>query len=175
MTITQQLRTLNSNIETSQKAKDFCILARIVALSRGRHSDAQQIAADQRLSPTISRILAGPSVYTIDVGARQKASVSAGTTTDSSWALPLAEYDVLAAAFLESLKHFGAFDRMLPQMRRVPLRTRIGASTSGAFGTTVPQGSVKPIGRLALSGGTIDEQKAVAILVVTNELARFGG
>ena len=63
---------------------------------------------------------------------------------------------------------------MLSEMRRVPLRTRVGASTSGASGTTVPQGSVKPISRLTLSSVTIDEQKAVATLVVTNELARFG-
>jgi hypothetical protein len=100
--------------------------------------------------------------------------VSAGTTTDSGWAGPLAEYDVLAAAFLESLKNFGAFDRLLPLMRRVPFRVRIGASTSGATGNTVPQSSVKPISKLSLTGTHIDEQKAVAILVITNELARFG-
>jgi hypothetical protein len=109
-----------------------------------------------------------------DSVAMQKAAVSAGTTADSGWALPLAEYNTLANAFLESLRSFGAFDAMLPSMRRVPFRTRIGAVTSGATGTTVPQGQIKPISRLTLADTQIDEQKAVVILVVTDELAKFG-
>src|SRR5262245_54246348 len=154
MTIAQQLGKINQATELSIKAREFCTLARVIALSRGDHLVAQKLAADQRLSPGISRILAGRQVYSVphEVAARQKAAISAGSTTDPTWAGPLAEYDLVAAAFLESLKHFGAFDQMLPQMRRVPLRTRIGASTSGASGTTVPQASVKPISRLTLSG-----------------------
>ena len=53
-----------------------------------------------------------------DLVTRQKAAVQAGTTADTGWALPLAEYQTLASAFLESLQNFGAFDRMLPSRRR---------------------------------------------------------
>src|SRR5436190_15969895 len=183
MTIAQQLAGLNRNIDISQKAKDFCDLARIVALSGGDHGTVRQLVHDIanrkhiQLGPAIKSILDGTHrVYEMrpDVVARQKAAVGAGTTTDSSWALPLAEYQVLPNAFLESLRNYGAFDAMPPSMRRVPFRTRIGASTSGASGNTVSHGSVKPISKLTLTGSQIDELKAVAILAITNELARFG-
>src|SRR5262245_7966699 len=59
-------------------------------------------------------------------------------------------------------------------MRRVPFRTRIGCVTSRATGTSVPPASVKPISKLSLSGTQIDEQKAVALLVLTDELMKFG-
>jgi hypothetical protein len=87
---------------------------------------------------------------------------------------PARGYNTLANAFLESLRNFGAFDRMLPSMRQVPMRTRVGASTTGTTGTTVPQASVKPISKLTLTGTQIDELKVVVDMVVTNELAKFG-
>jgi HK97 family phage major capsid protein len=62
---------------------------------------------------------------------------------------------------------------MLPSMRRVPFRTRIGAVTTGATGTSVGQGAPKPISKLVLAGTQIDERKATCILVLTDELARF--
>ena len=179
MTIAQQIGRSAASMEVSQRAKDFCTLARIIALSKGELLQAQRVLREPRnkilLGNTARSVIeSAHGVWTFDIDIRQKAAVAAGSTADSGWALPLADYDLLAAAFLESLRNFAIFDRMLPQMRRVPLRTRVGASSSGASGTTVPQGSVKPISRLTLSSVTIDEQKAVATLVVTNELARFG-
>ena len=177
MTIAQQLNRVSAGVELSTKAREFCNLARVVALSRGNHADAQRLAQDKLIGPTIKTIVAGSHrVYEMrsDLVERQKAAVAAGTTVDSGWALPLAEYQVLASAFLESLRQWGCFDRLLPSMRRVPFRTRIGASTTGISGTTVGQGQVKPISKLTLSGTQIDERKAVAILVVTDELAKFG-
>src|SRR5262249_31932071 len=161
MSIVQQLGRVHASIERSEKAKQFCDLARIVAMSRGDHALAQHAAEKSRLSPTIRRILSGrPAVYAVqpDAAAQHKAAVAAGTTADTGWALPLAEYDVLAGAFLESLKNFGAFDAMLPSMRRVPLRTRIGASTTGITAATVGQAQVKPISKLGLTGTQIDER-----------------
>jgi hypothetical protein len=147
-----------------------------VALSRGNHTDAQQLAQDKLIGPAIKTIVAGSHrVYDMrpDLTNRLKAAVNAGSTTDSSW-MPLSEYQTLASAFLESLRSFGAFDRMLGSMRRVPMRTRVGSSTVGITATTTGQGQFKPISKLILSGTTIDELKAVAVLVTTNELARFG-
>lgn len=182
MTIAQQIGRLNANVEASQRAKDFATLAKIVALSRGDHWNAQELLKD--LDPR-TKILAGQQLKAIVGGgtskiysftprdiANQKAAVAAGGTAVGDWSEQLASYQVLAAAFLESLRNFGAFDRLLPSMRRVPFRTRIGANTSALSGATVPQASVKPISKLTLTATQIDEIKIAAFLAVTEELAR---
>jgi hypothetical protein len=70
-------------------------------------------------------------------------------------------------AFAESLRNFGAFDAMLPFMRRVPLHSRVGMSTTGLTATTVAQHHPKPITKLSMTATTLDEKKAVAIVVLT--------
>jgi hypothetical protein len=90
MSIAAQLRNLNTSVEISTKAREFCNLARIVAMSRGDDAHAQHIAEETRLSPTIRSILSGrPAVYAIHpaAAASQKAAISAGTTTDGGWAV----------------------------------------------------------------------------------------
>ena len=179
MTIAQQLGQINRTIEMSGKVREFITLARCVAMGRGNHGAVQTIAHANRVlcGPTVANIVeSNHHVYEMqsDLVAQQKAAVAAGNTADTGWALPLGDYQTLASAFLESLRNFGAFDRMLPSMRRVPFRTRIGASTTGITGTTVSQQQIKPISKLTLTGTQIDEQKAIAILVITDELAKFG-
>ena len=178
MTIAQQLGRINAGVEASTKVREFINLARIIALSRGNPANAAALVHDHRvlMGPRIQSIVAGGGrVYDLrpDLVSTQKAAISAGTTTDASWALPLAEYQTIANAFLESLRNFGAFDRMLGSMRRVPLRTRVGWSSVGITGATVGQAQVKPVGRLTLSTTTLDELKAIALVVVTKETVRF--
>jgi hypothetical protein len=180
MTIAQQLGRLSAASEMSTKAREFANLARCIALGRGDRYEAQKIVHDNRvlLGPRVKSIVESRHpVYQLDpdMVARQKAAALAGGTAVGDWTEQLASYQVLAAAFLESLKNFGAFDAMLPSMRRVPFRTRVGSVTTGASGTTVPQASMKPISKLVLAGTQIDEKKAVAILVMTDELAKFSG
>ena len=103
---------------------------------------------------------------------RQKTAVTPGNTTDSTWGAPLATYDNLATAFLESLRSVGAFDAVLPSMRQVPLRTKLVLVSGGATGSIVNQGSIKPISKLELATGTLDEVKAVAVVIVSQELLR---
>jgi HK97 family phage major capsid protein len=182
-TIAQRLAVLNATLEENQKVKDFCTLARCLALGEGKPNGAQRALRDMMQTPR-NKILLGravkgmlennSNVWNFDRDMRQKAAAAAGTTQDSSWALPLADYQVLANAFLESLRNFGAFDRLLPYMRRCPLRTRIRAATAAASASTVPQASVKPISKLSLTSTQIDEIKVAAILVITEELARHG-
>jgi hypothetical protein len=178
-TLAQKIGVMNRTMEVSTKAREFANLARAIAAGRGDHANVQNIVRKNRglMGSLVARIVdSDQRVYSMpsDLVLRQKAAVAAGATDSSTWGDQLAAYQTLAAAFLESLRNFGAFDRMLPSMRQVPFRTRIGASTTGIVGTAVPQASVKPISKLTLSGTQIDEQKAVAILVLTNELARFG-
>ena len=147
MTIAQQIGRIHVQQEVSQQAKEFANLARVIALSRGDPSKVAMIQRDHRalLGPRIAAVLNNSNrVYQITP--RQKAAVSALDTLSG-----LAEYDALANAFLESLRNFGAFDRMLPFMRRVPFRRRIGASTAGASGATVTSASAKLISKLTLA------------------------
>jgi HK97 family phage major capsid protein len=75
-------------------------------------------------------------------------------------------------AFLDSLRNVGAFDRMLPDMKRVPLRTRVAAVSLGATGYIVGEGAPKPLTALSLTGDQLAEYVAAAILVLTEELVR---
>lgn len=177
--LARDLGRLNAAAEMNTKAREFCNLARAIALGRGQHDMVREVAHEHRIlmGPRIKSVVESHhAVYQFapDLVARQKAAVLAGGTSVGDWSEQLASYQVLAASFLESLRNFGAFDAMLPSMRRVPFRTRIGASTTGITGNTVPQASVKQISKLTLTGTQIDEQKAVAILVITDELAKFG-
>jgi HK97 family phage major capsid protein len=98
----------------------------------------------------------------------QKTAVAPGTLTSAS---PLAEAG-LVAAFADSLRNVGAFDAMLPSMIRVPLKTRVAITTVGATGFVVGEGQAKPISKLTLEDGELTPRKAVAIVVVSDELAR---
>src|SRR5262245_61664767 len=154
MTIASQLKHLNTAVEITDRARQFSNLALAVAMGRGQHTRVQQIVHDNRvkMGPTIQKIVENRhhlyDIISLDLLEQQKAAVAAGTTSDAIYALPLSDYQQLANAFLESLRNYGAFDRMLPFMRRVPFRVRVGASTIGVTGTTVPQQQIKPISKL---------------------------
>ena len=123
MTIAQQLGRVHASLETTTKAREFITLARVIALGRGDHYAAQTVAHDHRVlcGPRIKSILKSRHrVYQMppDLVDRQKAAASAGGTATSdfsTWGSALAEYNTLAAAFLESLRSYGAFDAMLPR------------------------------------------------------------
>lgn len=119
MTIAQQVSHITANAEMSMKAREFVNLARAIALSRGIHSVAQQLMHDNRIlmGPRVKSIIdSHHSVYQFapDTVHRQKAAISAGTTADSGWALPLVEYNTLASAFPESLRRDGK-DAVTPE------------------------------------------------------------
>ena len=59
MTIAAQLGRISSNLESSTRAREFCALARCLALSKGSQGMARQLASEARLSKTIVDILAG--------------------------------------------------------------------------------------------------------------------
>jgi hypothetical protein len=81
----------------------------------------------------------------------------------------------LANAFLQSIRNYSAFDKLIAGgMRVLPMRVRVGAVTTGASGATPAQFHPKPISRLTVSATTLSEQKAAVILTVTQELARYG-
>jgi HK97 family phage major capsid protein/HK97 family phage prohead protease len=100
-----------------------------------------------------------------------KAAVAAGTTTDATWAGPLAPLTPLAADFLALLRPqtiLGKVDTFF----RVPFNVSVPAQTGGGTYQWVGQGAPKPVGKLAFSTITLSILKCAGIIVITEELAR---
>lgn len=158
------LGTLQADIETRTRAGEFVGICRsLLAAQMGAGNgsgivNAHRIAAAHRMSPRVVSIL--------------KSAVTVGGIS-GTWGGEIAEYNDVVSAFLETLAPVGAFDRLLPDMRRVPLRTRVVLVTSGFTANIVGRAQVTPISSLTLEGATTDEVKAVAIARVSEELARL--
>lgn len=100
-----------------------------------------------------------------------KAAVAPGTTTDATWAGPLAPLQPLAAEFLELLRPatiLGKVDGFV----RVPFNVSVPSQTGGGTYAWVGQGAPKPVGKLQFGTATLGITKAAGIIVITEELAR---
>jgi HK97 family phage major capsid protein/HK97 family phage prohead protease len=100
-----------------------------------------------------------------------KAAVAPGTSTDATWAGPLAPLTPLAADFLALLRPqtiLGKVDTFF----RVPFNVSVPAQTGGGTYQWVGQGAPKPVGKLAFSTITLAILKCAGIIVITEELAR---
>lgn len=148
-------------MQESSASVEFAQYARAVALSRGSISGMEALMAEkhQYTQERVHRLV--------------KAAVNVGSTTDPNYAAT-ADYNAIASVFIESLRNVGAFDAMLPSMRRVPLRTRVTINSSAYVGTITAQGAPKPVGRLTLNAaGILEPVKATAIVVLSDELLRL--
>src|SRR5262249_13950176 len=101
----------------------------------------------------------------------QLAAVLPGTTTDSSWAGPLAPVDPMTAAFLEYVRPLTILGR-LPRLRQVPFNISLPVQTATAGAGFVGQGVPIPVGSLGFGTVTLGITTVKKIVVVTDELAR---
>jgi HK97 family phage major capsid protein len=101
-----------------------------------------------------------------------RAAVAAGTTTDTTWAAPLAQYAQMASEFVELIRPETFLGRMTG-FRNVPFLVRMPRQTAGASAGWVGEGSPKPVGSLAFESITIPHTKTAVIVAITEELARF--
>ena len=157
MTLAQNVAKVSANLETATRLGEFTEYIRHWSGANGVPTEAavQARAAGQL---RVAEML-------------HKATTGALTTSGNA----LSEYPSMIAAFLTALRSAAAFDAMLPEMRRTPARTRVVAATSGATGYIVNEGQIKPLGALSLTGFTLAEYKAVAVVVQTVELTRALG
>jgi HK97 family phage major capsid protein len=96
--------------------------------------------------------------------------------TSPGWGSELAaDYAGVVASFFASLRNAGAFDTLLPLMRQLPSRTRIIAAVIGPDAGSPGEGAEKLISQVSLQGGQLGLLKAVASVVVSDELARLTG
>lgn len=101
-----------------------------------------------------------------------KAAVSAGTTTDATWAKPLLEYQNMASEFAELLRPQTILGR-IPGLRRVPFNIKVPRQSSGSTAQWVGEGAPKPVSALAFDQITLGHTKLAGIVVLTDELVRF--
>lgn len=153
MTIAQQIGRLNHDIELTARAGEYVRVAMSLAAGGGYAAGMQHAKS------------VGVADRAIEF--MQKAAVSPLTMSD-----PLSQ-STLIAAFIDSLRNIGAFDTMLASgMVRVPLKTKVALSTIAATAFVVGQGVAKRLTKLTLEGNELDPAKAVAMIVVSEELAR---
>lgn len=102
---------------------------------------------------------------------QQKATVAAGTTTDSTWAAPLAVAELWGGDFVEFLRARTLIGQA--QFRTVPFNVAIGGQTSGGSARWTGQGKSKPLTKFDFIRYTTAYTKVAAISVATKELLRL--
>jgi hypothetical protein len=150
------------SVYSDRPVNDFVSVAKWLALGKGSRADAALRAKDSRTaSPRVLETL-------------EKAAVDVGVISDPQFAGDmLSGFNGLSRAFIDSLSNVGFYDRMLPSFRRVPLNCQAAVMSVGASGNAALEGSWKKISALEVNGsGPLTERKAVAVIVVSNDLLR---
>lgn len=142
-----------------QKGAAFTRFAMALAASKGNPMAAERIALERyRSTPEVAMVL--------------KAAVAAGTTTDTTWAAPLVEYQNMQSEFIELLRPMTVMGQM-SGFRAIPFNVRMPRQTSGASANWVGQGAPNPVSRLNFDAVTMPHSKLAVIVAITEELARM--
>ncbi|MER9967547.1 phage major capsid protein [Mesorhizobium sp. M0060] len=141
-------------------SSDLPMVAKFLLAAKGDHILAHTIAANNRASDRVLRILG-------------KAAVSAGTTLDGDFGEVLVDVRIAQSAFFGSLRTRSVFFRLLDSgFRLVPLRTYLGIVSASATAWVVGEGAPKPLSRLTLSSPSLAPKKVAALVCMTQEVAR---
>jgi len=103
---------------------------------------------------------------------KQKATVPAGTTTDSTWAAPLVYAETWGGDFVGFVRPRTLIGQA--NFRPVPFNVRIGGQTSGGTAKWVGQGKAKPVTKFDFTAYNTEYTKISALSVITKELMRLG-
>jgi hypothetical protein len=169
----QKGHPLGYRVQTSEPKQEpgiaFARAAKCLALGHLEHFNAVEIA--KSLYPNHQNI--------IDATQRlvRKAPVAPATTADPTWAGPLVGEESSAFAdFIEYLRPMTILGRFgtngIPDLRRVPFRTRLVGQTSGGAGYWVGEGKAKPLTKFDFNGTTLSPLKVANIAVATMETVR---
>ena len=156
----RELAAVSASMETNARASAFGHVAKYLMPGKGNLGNTLFEAQAKRAN---ERVVEGI-----------KGAVSAGTTSNATFAAPLS-YTELSDAFLSSLRNVGVFDSALPFSKQIPLNTQIALVSVGATASSVGEGQSKIVSKLTLAASTLNIRKAVAILVASQELLRASG
>jgi HK97 family phage major capsid protein len=171
MNILQQAGHMAATIETNRRATEFGKLVQFIAAHEGKFSKAAHAAQISSRNGNL-----GPKLATImqaGVGGLSGTQIKAAVTAMNLSGSPFADYSLIAQGFVASLVNASAFDTMLSSMVQVPMVSgTAGAVTTGASGYVIAEGNIKPVSRVSLSASQLNPLKALALAVITQELAR---
>jgi HK97 family phage major capsid protein/HK97 family phage prohead protease len=106
-----------------------------------------------------------------------KAAVSAGTTTDPTWAGALVQYQDIASDFIDFLRPMTIIGKFgtdgIPPLRAIPFNVRVKRQTSGGEAYWVGEGQPKPLTSFDFDTVTLRWAKIANIAVLTDEQVRF--
>lgn len=104
-----------------------------------------------------------------------KTAIEAGDTSTSGWAsqlLPAAQQ--MSGEFLDMLRPLTLMGKMDGRLRKVPFNVSVPLQSGGGTYGYVGEGAAKPVGKMTLGSATLRFEKAAGIIVITQELAKFG-
>jgi hypothetical protein len=164
------------NLKTVEKLEPGILAARYamcMGVAKGNHEVAFRLAEkhyphSESVVKTLKYQAEGADLSQMF---QQKATVPAGTTTDSTWAAPLVVAQTWAGDFV-------AFNRPRTligqaQFRNVPFNVAIGGQTSGGSAKWVGEGKSKPVTKFDFIRYTTAYTKVAALCVSTKELLRL--
>jgi HK97 family phage major capsid protein len=154
MSIAERIGQLNERMEINARSTEFIQVARALCLRKA----TPEAVEEMRLPDRSARIL--------------KAAVA---LNNPAAATALADFRIVSNGFVEGLAQLSVFDRLLQDgaMRTVPLNARVFITTTISTGNVVGPATVKPLSEMTLSGGTVDPEKAVCIIIVSDELLKL--
>jgi HK97 family phage major capsid protein len=133
-------------------------------------------AAQSRGQPLFERALKAytppydPAAYEREVVTR--AAVAAGTTTDATWAGPLAALQPLTDAVVELVRAESIVGK-IPGLRKVPFNVSVAAQSAGGTYGWIGQGAPNPVTKLDFVNVTLAFAKVSGIIVMSQELMRL--
>ncbi len=158
----QAARIVVKNPEKLEPGIKFARYVRAMAVSRGNRSDAIEFARSNERwmaeTPDLIDII--------------KTSVTAGNTTDTTWAAPLVNYQVMTSEFAEYLRPLTIIGR-IPGLRRVPFNVKVQRQTGGSTVAWVGEGAPKPMTSLAFDTVSLTYSKIAGIIALTDELVKL--
>ena len=165
-----------AQVKTTEKLEPGIALARYamcLVKSKGNHQMAFQLAQKHfpRTESIVNTLKAQAEGANLQELLHLKATVAAGTTTETTWAAPLVYASNFMGDFISYLRPRTLIGQA--QFRPVPFNVRIGGQTSGGTAGWVGQGKAKPVTKFDFTSTTIPYTKVAAIAVITQELARF--
>ena len=159
-TLARKVAAVSSSIEAATRAGHVPMIARLILMGKGEIGALPAIARQRGIPDHVVTMV--------------RSAVAAGDTAPGNWGALLGDYANASAAFLESLRPISVFDHLLGNgMRRVPLKTNIRVITGNVTGHGVNSSSVKPISSLSVDAEMLEPQKAIAMVIISDELARF--